>query len=319
MHPADLLMLIAVVTAGSAIAIAARMALAPHTRHPLPALAVALPTTLGFLLLPALVHPTKSVNCAWGVVSVTVGAYLLFLAMRTDASLGLRNTATTFLLPPAFLCVAGAGTVIAIGGRADQAPSPVGFAVNAISGELETSPAVVAPTHSAYIDGGDILRVCNLSIEADCSFNSPPRQMVVHGGDLLLFKALLHNSGWRPVPYAKLFVAAGPQLGVKPPRIGVSLEIAWPLTNDLDAAERPEIQPVVLNPSHSDLNPSLHYVHGSTALVDLHDRLIARLPDGIIGPVGIALTEIGAPKSCFECDRRYIRFVSFRARVDLPR
>jgi hypothetical protein len=263
-----------------------------------------------------------------GIITVGAGGRILYLVSKArshNEPSSLPTLATRFPHSVPALIIASIALVIAAGiasithrSPEKAAASSAGIAVNAISGHMEKSPSIRSPTNGAYIDGGDILRVCNLSTQAPCTFDSPPREMVVHKGDLLFFKALLHDSGWRAVPYAKFFVEAGPRLGIKSPRVGVQLEIAWPLTNDLNTAERPDIEPVVLRSAASHFAPYLHYVPRSTALLGVQNRLIAHLPDGIFGPTGIALTEIGPPKSCFECNQQYVRFIGFKARVDLP-
>jgi hypothetical protein len=194
----------------------------------------------------------------------------------------------------------------------------VNSAVNAISGAVEAHPTIKAPTHAAYIDAGTIFRACNLVTESQCTFPAPPAKLPVHDGDILLLKAMLHNSGWRPLPYAKFFVTAatyGEQFGLKPSEMSVGLLVAWPLSNSLDDAERPAIDGIVLKLPTPAAGSNLDYVPGSTVLLGLNDRLIARLPDGIMSPAGIALTEIGAPASCFQCNSEYVRFISFKVRV----
>jgi hypothetical protein len=276
-----------------------------------------------YCLLLLAVESAKGAAWAAGLITLAVGGRILYLASQARLGRSLpRNATASSRLAAAMLAIAiilGSGAGVTRLNRHSSANaaavSAVGSAVNAISGEVEDNPAIAAPTNAAYIDGGDDLRVCNLSTEPQCVFRSPPRPMIVHNDDVLWFKILLHNSGWRPVPYAKFFVEAGPHIGVKLPGIGVSLEIAWPRTNSLNEAERPDITVVALRPYMSGVTPSLHYISGSTVLEGLHDQLITRLPDGIMGPAGIALTDIGAPASCFECNMQYVRFIAFRARA----
>jgi hypothetical protein len=227
------------------------------------------------------------------------------------ASLGLTATGVV-------LCLAG-GVLALVKSAPVGATTGAGVAVNAVSGKLERSPAILAPEDGAFVDGGDILRGCDLSREPECRFDHPPNALVVHQGDIVQFLVLLHDSGWRAVPYIKLSVNTGARIGVKPPGIGVSMEVAWPRANNSDEAERYDATTVVVkSPASSRYRPHLRYIRGSTVLQRRNHRVLAHLPDGITGPIGLALTNVGPPRQCFDCNDQYDRFVAFKVRAEVP-
>jgi hypothetical protein len=271
------------------------------------------------------IHGSVGLGVIAGVLVVGAGSLTLRLAHQsrqrlerpTNPVAGVGSGIPAALCGLAIALIAGATVLGLLADSSATEALTSGWAVNAASGEIEDSPHIAAPTGSAQIDGGDFLRGCDLSRERTCRFDSPPKEMVVHRGDTLQFLMLLHNSGWTPVPYAKFFVDAGPRLEVKPPGIGVALTIAWPVKGDLSEAERLFAYPVkvrLATPAPHGFH--LRYIRGSTILQRRNHSVIARLPDGLFSPLGLALTNIGALKGCFDCNDQYDRFVGFKMRVE---
>jgi hypothetical protein len=267
-------------------------------------------------------HGSPALDIIAGLIVTGAGGFNLYAAhsarQLTEAATGRFGAGIAALLSIVAVAL-GIGSAVAEAphGSSASGATGAGIAVNAASGKVERSPHIAAPTGSADIDGGTILHGCDLSRERTCQFDSPYKELVVQKGDILLFQMLLHNSGWTPVPYAKFFVVAGPRLEVKPPGVGVALTIAWPSKGDPTEAERPLVSPVkvrLATPTRYGFH--LHYIRGSTILERRNHSVIARLPDGLFSPLGLALTNIGALKGCFDCNDQYDRFVGFKMRVE---
>jgi hypothetical protein len=278
---------------------------------------------VGFLFLQ-LTHPPVPANLAAGGIVLGIGAFVVTRARRWQRAERAGDSATPlqwatgspfrlFLLPAGLLLVLATITGLDQSRSTAMLPAP-GSIVDAANGEIVPRLLTRVPRQPAQIAGGHIFRACDLSAEARCSYPLDRWKLAARPGDLIQFKFRLHNPGPAPLPYATFVVSwSGSSLA----DVLVQLEAEWPLRRG-HAAMPPSISPVGIDlPGHGGFQ-GLAYVPGSAVLLDQHNGFLGRLPDGLMEN-GIALADIGAPASCFYCDLKYVRFVSFRARVNEAR
>jgi hypothetical protein len=191
---------------------------------------------------------------------------------------------------------------------------PPGSVVNAISGEVEGHPAIRGTKPGgAQIVGGPNFRACNLSAKAPCSYPLRSQPIAAHAGDIINFKLRVYNPMAEPLPYAKFYVDWGEDTQ-HPRQLQIEMEIEWPYAHNAGVGRPPSVELVTLVLPTTSSSANLVYMPGSTVLLDRTGRVIGSLPNGIMGR-GVALTDIGSPPSCFECDLTYTRFIAFEAKV----
>lgn len=193
-------------------------------------------------------------------------------------------------------------------------PSPESV-VNARTGQVDPAPVERPVPDGARVEGGPILRVCNLSSEDLCSLKGLQPPIPARGGDILEFRVRLYNPSVRPL--SKLHVGVLLLHGSEhPKRAFVSPAVGWNEPGELNSLEGAN-QVEVAFPSKSN---RLTYIHGSTKLLDSDRNFVGRLPNGIDGEgkdIGLLLTELGPPRSCPTCNpRKYERYISFKAEVE---
>jgi hypothetical protein len=208
------------------------------------------------------------------------------------------------------------------GGEPAATVPPTGTVIDAQTGKPAVNVQHSTP-QEAQIDSGSIFRVCDLTTEHPCGYESDQGPITVNPGDLLELGILLHNGNDAAVPYARFTVEVWGGNGTITERGpgGRALERPDPMSLKLDIEyrtgtidERTE-ESFEIDVHGSAGYTALNYVPGSTVLMDRHHHLLGRLPDGIMDS-GLALANIGSPSSCYFCDIRYTRFIFFKARIN---
>ena len=213
------------------------------------------------------------------------------------------------------VAVAVAVVLIATDGghkRTGRALPVFGSVVDAADGKVVSTslPDRPAPTEG-QMEGGSIAGVCPVQPGA-CAHPGRGQPLVARVGELLVFSVRLHDPTDAPVPEIKLEAFAQHN----PHNVEVRIDTEYPTRSKRNGLESSPADPVVVS-FRDGKTHSLTVVPGSTTLYDGSepDHMVGRLPDGIFGAGGITLTNVGAPRSCFDCDRNYIRYVFFEMRV----
>lgn len=201
------------------------------------------------------------------------------------------------------------------GGRSDaRAIPPQGSVVDAQTGKV--SPASSLPAHPAatggQLGGGHIIHACVVG-PTGCAYPLKGQPVIAAPRDVVHVDLVLHNPEAAPLSEAKLSVAVTRQVasGV------VTASYEWPNGNR-NSAGIETIFSYPLTVAFADHKAHvLRYVDGSSLLYSSYGEghLLAHLPNGVVSVGGITLTDIGAPRSCWDCDLTYIRYVVFSMKV----
>jgi hypothetical protein len=199
------------------------------------------------------------------------------------------------------------------GGTAQAVPPP-GSVVDASNGKVVSASLPSSPRETeGAIEGGHLVTGC-LWGSGSCLYPLKGQPVVAGAGQVVRFNIRLHDTTAAPVAEVKL--EAYERRDAADVAISVTAEFPGGGTEQGGRAWASS-QPVVVR--FRDAKPhTLSIVRGSTALYDASatPRMLGRLPEGVFGAGGITLTNVGAPRSCWDCDRNYIRYVFFEMRVD---
>lgn len=209
-------------------------------------------------------------------------------------------------------------TDVASGGPEPSSVPPAGSIVDAATGQVLDGVTVERPAmENGQIEGGDILRPCNLTATPDCPYNKRDGVVQARRGDRIRFRLRLHDPLADPVDYVKLHFSAS-QEGRD---LAGGIWIEWPNPVTADSSFESIYDSAALRlPDDSPYD--LAYVPGSTTLQESDaygaGRTMAALPDGIMGggAGSVILKEVGSPPDCWDCDLESIRFVEFDADVE---
>jgi hypothetical protein len=223
--------------------------------------------------------------------------------------LSLAIAGTTFLA----ICLAVAILLIGNGSSSEESTPPPGSVVNAMTGKVDDHPVERGvPQGGPQIAGGPNFQACNLSAGAPCSDLRPRHPVVTaHAGDIINFKLGVFNPMARQLPYATFETSWGSAR--HPSQLEVTMNVEWLYAHHAGFGV-PELDPVTIASPTTVNAPDLTYIPGSTTLLSRTGEVVGRLPDGIMG-LGIALSHIGSPRSCFPCAFAYERYISFKARL----
>jgi hypothetical protein len=201
------------------------------------------------------------------------------------------------------------------GGKGDAlATPPLGSVVDAQTGKV--SPASSLPAHPAatagQLGGGHTIQACIVG-RTGCAYPLRGQPVMARPGDILLVNLTLHNPDATPLSEAKISVAVSRQAAGD--KIFSSYE--WPDGNrNSDDIETTFSTALVISFTDHQAH-GLSYVPGSSVLYDSlgEGHPLAHLPDGVVSIGGITLTDVGAPRSCWDCDLTNIRYVVFEMKV----
>jgi hypothetical protein len=208
------------------------------------------------------------------------------------------------------LIVGGVVVGFAWSGSSGDSPPPDGSVVDARTGEVLKPEPIRRPmpgSSGGQIEGGNITRACNLTVDSRCLFGDP---VEARQGDRLLVRIRLYDPNNSPLNYVKV------QSTIGPPERGtaaVSVRLEWPTAVDDPAFEGTgDDTKVAVGP-----NPDrrLRFVRGSAELLNGASELLARLPDALVSTGGTVLKNVGSPIGCIDCDLDYVRFVQFQVVV----
>jgi hypothetical protein len=271
-----------------------------------------------------------------GLALLAGGVLILLQALGVSPFSGAPSQRRPALPQPwLFGVAAGAGACCGavlwlFGPEADRVTErlpPLEAAVNAETGAVEKGIRIRGAESDAQISGGNIFRACNLSAEEPCEYPLEPMPVRAEIGDLLNLKLRVDDPSYTQLPYAKFgFRWSFTDLPgdrssdrlITHSQIRAEMSIRWRYPNRAGIGT-PTVEPVLVQVPLAGNASALMYVPGSTRLLDSHSHLLARLPDGIAGK-GIALTNIGMPPGCYECDGlSFIRFIEFKVVVGKQR
>ena len=206
---------------------------------------------------------------------------------------------------------------------------PRGAAIDATTGKVDPRPTEdPPPTVWPLRKVGRLVRVCDLTAATTCAAptaRTKSEALEVSSGDTIRFQAILDAKTYERIPFLRLAFNAGHEepahvLPLSPNELQITREIYWPVPTSKGGP--PEVSTV--GPEAIRLKVSgrprkqaqLRYVPASTVLLNSQHGKLGRLPDGIMNPAGVKLTNLGAPASCqFNCELRYLRLVQFVASV----
>ncbi|HYM46563.1 MAG TPA: hypothetical protein VES65_10465 [Solirubrobacteraceae bacterium] len=209
------------------------------------------------------------------------------------------------------LAIATASGIFAAA-RSPHVPRP-GSVVDASSGHVYPPGTPISPSTEPVgaIEGGSVLHGCDTSIAPFQQASSWETVPIARAGDLMRFRVLLKNRDNAPIPLVR--VSASWEANKAP---SVSTTLYWGAGAGKKGMSFSDSIEVLFTDHESH---RLTYVPGSTAMYTQvqgqPEKLIARLPDGIMGSNGILLTNLGPPTTCFECINTYARVIEFSAHV----
>jgi hypothetical protein len=191
-----------------------------------------------------------------------------------------------------------------------------GSVINAITGEVEAHPITRRPAGEVdLVGGGALFRACNLTRDPKCHIRDGTFYAQV--GDVMKFVLILDNEAEEPLPYARIGAGFG-DIGLRANEVEVNANINWPGSNVLNTTRGAF---VVITTNTQPV--TVKYVPDSTELLFISTDRLSYLPNGIATTSGIALTDIGHPKTCFfNCTARYLRYLEFKmivSRSSYPR
>ncbi len=199
--------------------------------------------------------------------------------------------------------------------QAGVVPPPQGWAVNAQTGKPSppsTLPKRFGP-NSGQIAGGNVFWSC-VATTKPCSIPKRGEPTIAKAGDQLLLRLRLHNPSDEPLAEARIWIAT--QTGSD--SISLTANLEWPTTTP----DRIDSNGAKTTIRFRDGKPhGLEYLPRSAMLYDSSQeagpegRMIARLPEGLLSYGGVVLTNVGAPRGCWDCDLAYIRYIDFSMRV----
>lgn len=192
---------------------------------------------------------------------------------------------------------------------------PPGSKVNARTGEVETAAIDRAVPDGVRIEGGSILRVCNLPSDYPCFLEGSQPPIPARAGDTIEFRVRLSNPSVKPLPKVNVGILWD-RSSDHPKQWLVSAFVGWNAPGELNPIKGTNMVKLLF-PTRIN---KLTYIHGSTELLDGDGKFVGRLPNGIIvrkGNFGLWLNELGPPLSCPTCNpERYKRYISFMAEVE---
>lgn len=195
-----------------------------------------------------------------------------------------------------------------------QAVPPPGSVVDASNGKVVSASLPNSRReHEGAIEGGRLLTGCLLG-SGPCLYPPKGQPVVASAGQVVRFNVRLHDT--TPAPVAEVKLEAYERRDAADVAISVTDEFPGGGTEQGGRAGSSSA-PVVVR--FRGARPhTLHMIPGSTALYDAAEtpRMLGRLPEGIFAAGGITLTNVGAPRSCWDCDRNYTRYVFFEMRVN---
>lgn len=196
---------------------------------------------------------------------------------------------------------------------------PAGWFTDATTG-ISSPPRPISQVKGLpgdLLETGDIFWACNDSVAGPCRF-TPGRDQTVDArrGDVLYFRARFHTPYNGQIALLKLRVDAS--RGESPRTVRAILWIEWPSRRTGSQIASANDDATIALPDGGRY--ALKYEPGSARLVGSPyapggQRVIATLPDGIMGGGSVVLTHIGSPRGCWDCDLEYERFIQFAARV----
>jgi hypothetical protein len=188
-----------------------------------------------------------------------------------------------------------------------------GAAINARTGVIERRPQVKPPGVVRF-GGQPMFTACNFSSAADCTVTEGP--VPAHIGDVLRFMIVLENQAPEPLPYAKLSTSGGMTLSRRRSEILASMQLIWPTGSQEESREQRQVRELIIRLPEGSGPGALRIVPGSAVLLNPHRGVVAPIPDTLNSTEGVALSNIGIPKSCFfNCLSNYIRYLEFQMRI----
>lgn len=202
---------------------------------------------------------------------------------------------------------------------------PFGAIVNAQTGVWSLhAPDTPAEFPIGIAEGNSEFRGCDLTIEHPCRYSRTVPPLIPRLGDTLEFTVRLNNGYDKAIPILRL-TAFVDQIGelhksstTRTPAetLDVGLLITWPSAGEFGTGpvttRRAKINSVFVyfnSPGHD-----LRYIPKTSTIHYDETHFFHYLPDGIFDS-GITLQDLGEPTTCYPCDLKYMRFVSFQMRV----
>jgi hypothetical protein len=200
---------------------------------------------------------------------------------------------------------------------------PRGAIVNAQTGSWSMHATRTPAEHPTGLEEGSEVRGCDVTTEHHCRPAASPLWPRV--GDIVEFAVRLNDVYSGEVPYLKLetyvdTVSESPKTHrnlLPPAELAVTPRAVWLSSGELGAGPVRTSSPSLGRVFVSFRAPGTYgfqYLPGTSDIYNREVKFNHRLPDGIMD-TGIALQHLGEPPTCHPCAQRYIRFVSFRARV----
>jgi hypothetical protein len=218
----------------------------------------------------------------------------------------------------AVLGIAVAAALLASHGSGGRAPSvpQLGSVVNAATGKVSPPGSLHGrPALSGgQIENGPILRACVLTA-AGCKYPKGGQPTIAKVGDTLRFRLRVFDPNREGLSELKVSVWTSSVRNPNP----VVVILEWPrgLANGTGIES---IAPSTTIRFADGKSHGLRYVAGSSGLYAPSSHTsegpsLARLPDGLFSSGGITLTEVGAPRGCWDCELAYVRYIDFSQQV----
>lgn len=197
---------------------------------------------------------------------------------------------------------------------------PEGAVVNAENGAV-LMHATIKPTRTPVeLAQGQLMLACIVSSSIPCHYAST---LKVHVGDIIKFSVMLVETQDQLIPYLKLTtesVGLPRQISIEEPinELSFRLSVHWPYALE----EGSHIQDFLETSTQLQFPNSkayrLSYIPSSTQLLAESGHLVHDLPNGIMEN-GIALQDVGSPPGCLDCELQYLRYVNFKAKVEVTK
>jgi hypothetical protein len=241
---------------------------------------------------------------AWSVpisLTLTGGLAMGLRSLRKVSGTGSRRLKRRWWALAAVVLLVGGVAVGRAWPGGDDVPAD-GAVIDTRTGREHDAPTQPPPGPAVGIAFGQIMKSCNLTVDARCLF---ARRTTARVGDRIRVRVRLHNPGPAPVPYARVHLGIG-----NPDPNGtatVDASIEWPTRSPQRPLEFGG------DTTRLDLGADgprrLRFVEGTAELLDRTTRRLTLLPNAIVAPGGTALTNVGAPRGCTGCDLEYVRYV----------